>query len=59
MVEEGELKIYQVFYVCYFEDFLKFVEYGELMLEIMKNQVMNMVQEYVYEIFEDNSEEFK
>lgn len=59
MVEEGELKIHQASHARYFEDFLKFVEYGESMPEIMKNQVMNMVQEHVYETFEDNSEELK
>ncbi|CAH0347448.1 DUF3900 domain-containing protein [Bacillus sp. CECT 9360] len=59
MVEEGELKIHQASHARYFEDFLKFVEYGESMPEIMKAQVMNMVQEHVYETFEDNSEELK
>ncbi|PLT35661.1 DUF3900 domain-containing protein [Bacillus sp. V5-8f] len=59
MVEEGELKIHQSSHARYFEDFLKFVEYGESMPEIMKAQVMNMVQEHVYETFEDNSEELK
>lgn len=59
MVEEGELKIHQASHARYFEDFLKFVEYGESMPEIMKAQVMNMVQEHVYETFEDNSDELK
>ncbi|MEC1614902.1 DUF3900 domain-containing protein [Bacillus mojavensis] len=59
MIEEGELKIHQASHARYFEDFLKFVEYGESMPEIMKTQVMNMVQEHVYETFEDNSEELK
>ena len=57
MVEEGELKIHQASHARYFEDFLKFVEYGESMPEIMKTQVMNMVQEHVQETFADNSEE--
>lgn len=59
MVEEHELKIHQSSHARYFEDFLKFVEYGESMPEIMKNQVMNMVQEHVYETFEENSEELQ
>ncbi|MDQ0220453.1 DUF3900 domain-containing protein [Peribacillus cavernae] len=59
MVEEAELKIHQASHARYFEDFLKFVEYGESMPEIMKTQVINMVQEHVYETFEDNSEELK
>ncbi len=57
MTEEHELKIHQASHARYFEDFLKFVEYGESMPEIMKSQVMNMVQEHVYETFEENSEE--
>ncbi|ASS61970.1 MULTISPECIES: DUF3900 domain-containing protein [Bacillus] len=59
MTEEHELKIHQASHARYFEDFLKFVEYGESMPEIMKNQVMNMVQEHVYETFEENSEELQ
>lgn len=59
MVEEAELKIHQASHARYFEDFLKFVDYKESMPEIMKTQVMNMVQEHVYETFEDNSEELK
>ena len=59
MTEEHELKIHQASHARYFEDFLKFVEYGESMPEIMKNQVINMVQEHVYETFEENSEELQ
>ncbi|PJN85897.1 DUF3900 domain-containing protein, partial [Bacillus velezensis] len=59
MTEEHELKIHQASHARYFEDFLKFVEYGESMPEIMKSQVMNMVQEHVYETFEENSEELQ
>ncbi|WP_110929589.1 DUF3900 domain-containing protein [Bacillus massiliglaciei] len=57
MVEEGELKIHQASHARYFEDFLKFVEYGESMPEILKSQVIHMVQEQVTEMFEDQSEE--
>ncbi|MGE6631670.1 DUF3900 domain-containing protein [Bacillus sp. NPDC077027] len=59
MTEEAEVKIHQSSHARYFEDFLKFVEYGESMPEIMKTQVMNMVQEQVVEAYEENSEEFK
>ena len=59
MVEPGELKIHQASHARYFEDFLKFVDYGESMPEIMKAQVMNMVQEHVHETFADNSEELQ
>ncbi|MDA1477953.1 DUF3900 domain-containing protein [Bacillus changyiensis] len=57
MTEESEVKIHQSSHARYFEDFLKFVEYGESMPQIMKTQVMNMVQEHVYETFSDTSEE--
>lgn len=59
MTEASEVKIHQASHARYFEDFLKFVEYGESMPEIMKSQVMNMVQEHVYEAFEDKSEELQ
>jgi hypothetical protein len=54
MIEEGELKIHQASHARYFEDFLKFVEYGESMPEIIKSQVMNMVKEQ-YEAIEPDS----
>lgn len=57
MLEESELKIHQASHARYFEDFLKFVAYGESMPEIMKTQVMSMVQEHVYETYEENSQE--
>lgn len=57
MTEPGELKIHQASHARYFEDFLKFVEYGESMPEIMKTQVMSMVQEHVLETYEENSQE--
>ena len=38
MTEEHELKIHQASHARYFEDFLKFVEYGESMPEIMKTK---------------------
>nr|WP_275452503.1 DUF3898 domain-containing protein [Bacillus sp. 445_BSPC] len=59
MVEEGELKIHQASHARYFEDFLKFVEYGESMPEIMKNQVIHMVHEHVSAQFEENSDELQ
>nr|WP_311282170.1 DUF3898 domain-containing protein [Peribacillus simplex] len=59
MVEDGELKIHQASHARYFEDFLKFVEYGESMPEIMKNQVIHMVHEHVSAQFEENSDELQ
>lgn len=57
IVEEGELKIHQSSHSRYFEDFLKYVEYGESMPEIIKNQVMGMVHQEISETFEEESEE--
>lgn len=59
MVEESELKIHQASHARYFEDFLKFVEYGEPMPEILRNQVKTMVEEHFHEVLEDNSEELQ
>ncbi|WP_078380391.1 DUF3900 domain-containing protein [Sutcliffiella halmapala] len=59
IVEEGELKIHQSSHSRYFEDFLKYVEYGESMPEIIKNQVMGMVHQELSETYQnhDDSEE--
>lgn len=57
MLEHTEVKIHQASHARYFEDFLKYVEYGESLPVIMKTQVMNMVQEHVYETYEEQSEE--
>ena len=57
MVEQSELKIHQASHARYFEDFLKFVEYGESMPEIVKNQVIGMVYEQIDTIYPDESEE--
>lgn len=57
MVEEGELKIHQSSHSRYFEDFLKYVEYGESMPEIIKNQVMGMVHQEISETYQEESEE--
>jgi len=57
MIEEAELKIHQSSHARYFEDFLKFVEYGESMPEIVKTQVVTMLQEHFYEEYTEESEE--
>lgn len=57
IIEEAELKIHQASHARYFEDFLKFVEYGESMPEIIKSQVMTMVQEHIEETYQEESEE--
>jgi hypothetical protein len=57
IIEVGELKIHQASHARYFEDFLKFVEYGESMPEIMKTQVMDLVYDQIEDVFEEGSEE--
>ncbi|MFJ7855322.1 DUF3900 domain-containing protein [Peribacillus frigoritolerans] len=57
MVEEGELKIHQASHARYFEDFLKFVEYGESMPEIMRSQIVGIVSEHVNVNYEADSPE--
>ncbi|MEK3886765.1 DUF3900 domain-containing protein [Bacillus sp. FSL K6-3431] len=59
MIEESELKIHQSSHARYFEDFLKFVEYGESMPEILRTQVITMVEEHFNEVLADNSEELE
>ena len=59
MVETGELKIHQSSHARYFEDFLKFVDYQESMPEIMKTQVMHMVQEHVQQTYQPESKELQ
>lgn len=57
IIEEQELKIHQSSHARYFEDFLKYVEYGESMPEIIKSQVLTMVQSHIEDTFESESEE--
>lgn len=57
MIEEHELKINQSSHARYFEDFLKYVEYGESMPAIVKSQVIEMVKGHMEEIYEPESEE--
>lgn len=48
MLEEWELKIHQASHARYFEDFLKFVSYEKSKPEIVSDQVMDMVQEFMH-----------
>lgn len=47
MLEEWELKIHQASHARYFEDFLKYVTYEKSKPEIVADQVMEMVHEYM------------
>jgi hypothetical protein len=57
MIQDNELKINQASHARYFEDFLKYVEYGQSMPEIVKTQVIEMVMGHMEEAFEPESEE--
>ncbi|MFH5184517.1 DUF3900 domain-containing protein [Paenibacillus sp. TAB 01] len=57
MLEVRELKIHQSSHARYFEDFLKYVEYEKSMPEIMNEQVMGFVHQFIEEVYEDNTEE--
>ncbi|CAM3705230.1 DUF3900 domain-containing protein [Cohnella lubricantis] len=47
MLEPYELKIHQASHARYFEDFLKFVSYEKSKPEIVTDQVLEMVQQYI------------
>lgn len=47
MLEEWELKLHQSSHARYFEDFLKFVSYEPSVPELVNEQVMDMVQDYI------------
>lgn len=57
MIQDNELKINQSSHARYFEDFLKYVEYGQSMPQIVKTQVIEMVRGHMEETFEPESEE--
>lgn len=47
VLEHWELKIHQASHARYFEDFLKFVSYEKPLPEVMGEQVLGMVQQYM------------
>ncbi|ANE48390.1 hypothetical protein SY83_21275 [Paenibacillus swuensis] len=49
MIDDYELKIHQASHARYFEDFLKYVSYEKSMPEIMNEQVVSMVKQYMDE----------
>jgi hypothetical protein len=49
MLEEHELKIYQATHARYFEDFLKYISYERPMPEIVNEQVIHIVHQYIDE----------
>ncbi len=47
VLEESELKIHQASHARYFEDFLKFVSYEKSVPQIVGDQMIGMVQQYL------------
>lgn len=47
MLEESELKIHQASHARYFEDFLKYVTYEKSRPELVEEQLLGMVQQYM------------
>ncbi|KGX87507.1 DUF3900 domain-containing protein [Pontibacillus litoralis] len=58
-LEPSEIKIHQASHARYFEDFLKFVGYGQPMPEIQRDQVKTMIEEQVQEFIEEDSQEWE
>jgi hypothetical protein len=58
MLEHWELKIHQASHARYFEDFLKYVSYEKPLPEVMGEQVVEMVHQYIADKWqEDESSE--
>ncbi len=57
MMDQAEVKVHQASHARYFEDFLKFVEYEKSMPEIVKTQVVHMVQEHIDETYPEETDE--
>jgi hypothetical protein len=55
--EEHELKIHQSSHARYFEDFLKYVSYEKSMPEIMNEQMVHMVQNYMEQKWQGQEDE--
>lgn len=54
MLERWEVKIHQASHARYFEDFLKFVTYEKPLPEVMGEQVLEMVQQYMEDKWQDH-----
>ncbi|WP_082083996.1 DUF3900 domain-containing protein [Paenibacillus beijingensis] len=54
MLERWEVKIHQASHARYFEDFLKFVTYEKPLPEVMGDQVLEMVQQYMEDKWQDH-----
>ncbi|SFE18617.1 protein of unknown function [Paenibacillus algorifonticola] len=56
ILEHWELKIHQASHARYFEDFLKYVSYEKPLPEVMSDQLLDMVQQYMDDKWEGVTE---
>ena len=54
-LEHWELKIHQASHARYFEDFLKFVSYEKPLPEVIGEQVVDMVHQYISDTFQEET----
>ena len=54
MLDSWEVKLHQASHARYFEDFLKFVSYERPLPEVMGEQVLEMVQQYMEDKWQDD-----
>lgn len=54
ILERWELKIHQASHARYFEDFLKYVSYEKPIPEVISEQVVEMMHQYIEEKWQDN-----
>lgn len=54
MLEHWELKIHQASHARYFEDFLKYVSYEKPLPEVMGEQVVEMVHQYIADKWQED-----
>lgn len=56
ILERWEIKIHQASHARYFEDFLKYVSYEKPIPEVMSEQVVEMVHQFIEEKYQDVGE---
>lgn len=56
ILERWEIKIHQASHARYFEDFLKYVSYEKPIPEVMSEQVVEMVHQFIEEKYQDSGE---
>lgn len=57
MIDEAEVKVHQASHARYFEDFLPYVAYEKSLPEIVKKQVVDIVQEHIKESYPETNDE--